>query len=148
MKKIPTDNFQFRIVQKDGKKVIELLSRNYYQHFINTKTKIGDIGTMSLTFKKPTRSEAQLRYYAVIVGLIAECTGYDWEEQHEIFMILKFGVKEVKYRGRIIHIRKSISNKAKFPKIKMMELIDFALSEAQELNIKVPTRKELGYLDN
>ncbi len=51
------DNFQFKIAQKDGVKVIELIARDYYQHFLKTKTNVGDIGTMSLTFKKSSRSE-------------------------------------------------------------------------------------------
>lgn len=148
MKKIPTDNFQFRIAQRDGTKVIELLSRAYYQHFLNTKTKVGEVGTMSLTFRKPSRTDAQLRYYAVIIGLVASHVGYTWEELHEALMILRWGTKEVKIGNQIVRVRKSISNRAKFPKDWMSEQIEFALEKANEYEIKVPTRKELGYIDN
>ena len=41
--KIPTDSFQFKIVKVNGKNTIALVSRQYYQHFLNTKTKEGDI---------------------------------------------------------------------------------------------------------
>lgn len=142
------DSFQFKISQKDGVKVLELLSRPYYQHFINTKTKVGDIGSMELTFKKSSRTEQQLRYYWVIIGLIAAHTGYTSEEMHDALMIIKWGVKEINILGQTIKVRKSISNKAKFPKINMIDQIEFALEKARELEIKVPTREELGYLPN
>ena len=146
MKKIPTDTFQFRVVKKDGKKVIELMSRQFYQHFLNTKTKPGDVGTMMLTLKKPTRSEQQLRFYAVIVGLIAEHTGHTWEELHDALMIIKFGTTKIKVGKDVVHVRKSVSDKARMGKIEMMELIEFALEKASELEINIPTREELGYL--
>lgn len=148
MKKIPTDSFQFNIVELDGKKTIALTSRKYYQHFLNTKTKGGDVGTMTLTLKKPTRSEAQLRYYAVVVGLIADYTGNTWEEMHDCLMILKFGTKKVKLGKETVNVRKSISNGAKFGKIQMIELIEFALEKCFDLEINVPTKQELGYIDN
>lgn len=146
--KQPDDSFQFKIALKDGIKVIELLSRPYYQQFLNTKTKVGEVGSMHLTFKKPTRTESQLRYYAVIIGLLAAHTGYTWEEMHQALMILKWGTREIKVNGYIVRVRRSISNKAKFPKDFMSEQIEFALESCREYEIRVPTRKELGYIDN
>lgn len=146
MGKIPTDNFQFKIAQKDGQKVIELLSRKFYQHFLNTKTKVGDFGTMQITFKKPSRTDSQLRYYAVIVGLLATHTGYTWDEMHEALMIIKWGTKEVKIGEQSVRVRKSISNRARFPKDWMSEQIEFTLEKAMEYEINIPSREELGYL--
>lgn len=137
--------FQFKISLVDNIKTLVLLSRPYYQHFLNTKVKVGEIGTMTLDFKKPTRTEQQLRYYWVIVGLISEYTGNTEEELHEALMILKFGTKEVKLGKDLVNVRQSISNSARFEKQKMAELIEFALEKAQELEIRVPTRQELGY---
>ena len=148
MKKIPTDSFQFKIVKVGDKKTISLLSRKYYQHFLNTKTKEGDTGTMTISLAKPTRSEQQLRFYAVICGLIADETGYTWEECHDALMKLKFGTTKVKIGKDIVEVRKSISNSARFKMADMMELIDFAMEKAFELNINVPSRQELGYIDN
>lgn len=148
MKKIPTDSFQFKIEKKDGKKVLALNARKYYQHFLNTKTKEGDIGTLTISLAKPTRSEQQLRYYAVIVGLIAEYTGNTWEEMHEALMILKWGTKKVKIGNNMVDVRKSISNGAGFKKIDMIEQIEFALEKCFEFGIKVPTKEELGYISN
>jgi hypothetical protein len=144
MKKIATDTFQFKVALVNGVKSIALNSRSYYQHFLNTKTKVGDIGSLTLKLKKPTRSENQLNYYAVIVGLIADYTGDTWDELHSALMILKWGTKKV--LG--VQVRKSISNRARIPKDEMSEQIEFALKKAKELEIKVPTKQELGYIDN
>lgn len=148
MKKLPEDSFRFKIAKVNGKNSIELLSRNYYQHFLNTKCHPGDAGSLTINFKKPTRSEAQLRYYAVVVGMIADYTGDDWEGVHEALTILKFGRRKVKIGKDIVEVRRSISNRARMPKNMMSELIEFALEKAYELNIKVPSRRELGYLEN
>lgn len=146
--KIPTDSFQFKIVKKDGKNTVALSSRTYYQHFLNTKTKEGDVGTLTLAIKKSTRSESQLRYYAVIVGLIAEYTGNTWEEMHDALMRLKWGTKKIKIGNEIVEVRKSISDSAKFKKVDMIDQIEFALEKCFDLEIKVPTKQELGYIDN
>ena len=147
MIKIPSDSFQFKIAFKDGQKVVELNSRSFYQHFLNTKTGVGDIGVLHLKMKKPTRSEQQLRYYAVIVGLIADYTGNTWDEMHEALMILNWGTKEIKVGNKIVNVRKSISDRARFSKGDMMEQIEYALQIAKDYEIKVPTRSELGYLE-
>ncbi len=146
--KIPTDSFTFKVVIKDGRKTIALSATQFYQHFLNTKTKEGDIGTLTITMKKPTRSEQQLRYYAVLVGLIADYTGDTWDEMHEALMILKWGTKKVKLGNKTVMVRKSISNRARFKKVDMMEQIEFTLEQASELGIVVPTKQELGYISN
>jgi GTP cyclohydrolase II len=143
-KKIPIDNFQFRVVNLNGKKSIELKSRTYFQHFLNTKTEVGNIGTMTIKVKKPTRSANQLNYYAVIVGLIADYTGDTWDDVHSALMILNWGTHTV--MG--VEVRKSVSDVAQIKKNDMSEQIEFALSEAKKLGIVVPTREELGYISN
>lgn len=146
--KIPQDSFTFEIVLEKGEKRAKINASNYYRHFINTKTKVGDNGTMHFTVKKPTRSGAQLRYYGVIVGLIAEFTGYTWEEVHDWMMVLKWGTMEVTIADTTVHSRLSVSDVAKFPKWKMVEQIAFAEETAHELNIKIPSREEMGYIEN
>lgn len=148
MKKTPIDSFTFKIVLVKGIKTLVLNSRVYYQHFLNTKTKEGEIGTMTISMKKPTRSDSQLRYYWVVIGLIADHCGYNSEELHDAIMKLKFGTKKIKVGKDIVEVRKSISNGAKFRKMEMMELLDFVLEKANELGVVVPTREELGYLPN
>lgn len=51
----------------------------YYQHEIN-KFGVGDLITMSLTSKKPKRSEAQNRYMHLYFSLIALPSGHTTEE--------------------------------------------------------------------
>lgn len=143
-KKIPTDNFQFRVVNLEGKKAIQLNSRAYYQHFLDTKTQIGNIGTMTIKVKKPTRSANQLNYYAVVVDLIAEYSGDTWDDIHSALMIKNWGTHTV--LG--VEVRKSISDAAQIPKDEMSEQIEFALKEAKQLGIVVPTKEELGYISN
>lgn len=140
------DTFTFKIALVNGIKTLVLNSRAYYQHFLNKHTKAGDVGSMEIKLKKPTRSESQLRYYWVIVGLLAEHTGDEDEELHDALMKLKFGTKKVKLGKDIVEVRKSISNKAKFPKLAMMELIEFTLEKCAEMEVVVPTKEELGYL--
>lgn len=140
--------FQFKIAFLNGKKVLELLSRDYYQHFLNTQCKIGEIGSMFLTFKKPTRSENQLRYYWTILGLMANELGYKSEELHEWIMIMCFGTKKVTVNGITKEVRKSISDKARMSISDCITLIDFTLEKCAELNIVVPNKESLGYISN
>jgi hypothetical protein len=146
MKKPTSQTFQFKIGVKNGKKVVELLSRDYYEYFLKKKTKEGELGTLELKFKKPTRSESQLRYYWVLVGMIAEHTGYTDDEVHDALMKLKWGTKRVKIGNNVAEVRKSISNSARFSKVDMIEHIEFTLEKCNELDIYVPSREELGYL--
>jgi len=148
MKKIPLDSFQFQIKKVDGIKKVALISQPYYQHFLNEKTKEGDKGTLTISLATPTRSEAQLRYYAVVVGLIADNCGYTWDECHDALMKLKWGTKKIKIGKDTVEVRKSISNGARFKKVDMIEQIEFAIEKAFELNIHIPSRQELGYIDN
>lgn len=95
-----------------------------------------------------SRSDSQLAYHFVLMGYIAEHTGYTKEEVHDAIMRDKFGVKRIKVGNIIQDVRQSISEKALFPKSDMVELIEHDLSLCKELNIKVPTAEELGYIPN
>lgn len=146
--KIPADSFTFEIAEKDGQKGIKVIAQKYYRHFLSTQTNIGDKGTMHLDFKKPTRSGAQLRYYFAIVGLISAYTGDTKEEMHDILVSIKFGTKKVKRFGHDVEVRRSVSDAAKMKKDEMAALVDFALEKCVQLEIKVPTKQELGYIDD
>ena len=147
-KKIPSDSFQFEVIEKDGKKGPRLLSEMYWRHFFQTKTKVGDKGTIHITLKKPTRSEAQLNYYFVICTLIGNHSGYTKEEVHSALVIEKWGVKEVKIGKITQKVRKSVSDGSKLSMTLMNELIDLALDVASFEEITVPTKEELGYISN
>lgn len=146
--KFPKNSFQYTIGQQGKNKCILLSSKRYYQFWINKNTKVGDTGTIEIKNKKPTRSESQLRYYAVIVGLIAENAGYSWEEAHDWLMIECWGTKTVTINSKSIEVRRSVADHSNFPKFDMQEQIDFTLKEAKKAGVIVPTKEELGYIDD
>ncbi len=148
MKPILSDSFTFEIVEDKGVKRAKIIATDYYQHFLKTKCKIGDKGTMFLTLKKPTRSESQLRYYWVVVGLLANDCGYTSEELHEWLMISCFGTQKVTVNGITKEVRKSIAKSARISKLDMMTLLDFALEKCFEMNVIVPSAQSLGYIRN
>lgn len=98
--------------------------------------------------KIPSRSQAQLAYHMILMKYLAEYSGTTREEMHDAVMRLKFGTKKVILMGLETHVRKSLSDAARFPKAEMVELIDYDLKLCAWANIKVPTREELGYLPN
>lgn len=144
--KIPSDSFVFEIVEHEGEKRAKIIAQTYYRHFLKSLP-LGSKGTMDLTLKKPTRTDSQLRYYWVICGMIAAECGYTKEEAHEWLMICCFGTKKITVNKVEKEVRKSISNGAKMTNQEAQDLIDFALSTCLDLNIKVPSKQELGYYD-
>jgi hypothetical protein len=96
----------------------------------------------------PTRSEGQLAYHWVLMGHIATHTGYTKDEVHDAIMRKKFGTKKIKLAGMEIEVRKSVSDKARFPKSDMVELISYDREICDRLEIVVPTAEELGYISN
>lgn len=95
-----------------------------------------------------SRSSSQLAYHFVLLNYIAEHTGHSAEELHDGIMRIKFGEKRIKIGGQYVLVRASISDKAHFPKYKMVELIEKDLEICKELGIKIPTPEELGYISN
>lgn len=121
-------------------------SQGYMRDNLN-KIPVGE--KVSVTFSKniPTRSEAQLAFHWVLMSLISDYVGCTPEEMHDFVMRVKFGTKKIKIGKVEVEVRKSISNSAKMPKHKAVELIDMDLKICKFLELKVPTKKELGYQD-
>lgn len=93
------------------------------------------------------RSMAQLRYHWVLMKYIATHSGHTDEEIHDYVMRLKFGEKTIKLgKKRKAKIRRSISETGNLSKLEATELIEFDLALCAELEIRVPTAEELGYL--
>lgn len=135
------------VKEREGKKHFASNSKTYFQDRID-KLAVGLKVKAEFFESKTTRSEAQLSYYWVLCNYIAEYNGNTKEEIHDALMKLKFGTKRIVLMGKEVEVRKSISNKAQFPKYMMVELVEFALETCKELEIKVPTKQELGYIDN
>lgn len=138
-------SFTFTVVENEGKRGPKLNSMAYWLTYFRKFTNIGDKGTITISFKKRTRSENQLDYYFVLCSLIGDYNGNTKEEVHDILATIKWGVKEVKLLGRTFYVRRSISNASKMNMTDMGELMTLALETCAELNIHVPTREEIGY---
>lgn len=128
----------------DGKKKFvpdspKYLSDCYFQLPVGKK--------VACTFEewKSIRSRDQLAYHWVLVGYIADYSGYTKEECHDALLRLKFGEKEIQFLGKTVKVRQSISDSAKMSVNDCVELITFDLQVAQEMGIVVPTPEELGY---
>ena len=141
MPKIPINNFQYTIVKSEGKKRLRLNAPDYYQHWINEKTQVGDKGTITVKNKKPTRSATQLNYYAILIDLIADYSGNSWEDTHSALMIENWGVRKVKIGDKITEVRKSVSDSAECKKMDMSEQIKFTVKRCKELGIVIPKGK-------
>lgn len=141
-------SFTFTVEERNGIRGPKLNSEPYWRTFFQKNTNIGDKGTLTVSFKKRTRSENQLDYYFVLCTLIGDYNGNTKEEVHDILATIKWGVKEVKLLGRTFAVRRSISNASKMNVTDMGELITLALETCAELNIHVPTKEELGYISN
>lgn len=95
-----------------------------------------------------SRSRNQVAYHFVLLGYIAKYTGYTVDELHDAIMRIVFGEKLVKLNGREITVRKSLSTQANLPKYEAVELIEYDLELCKQLQIKVPTKEELGYISD
>ena len=135
------------IVTVDESKKLKLKSTDYYQSRLD-KLPEGKEVQVIVSTKTPTRSQAQMGYYFIIMGYLAEYTGFTKSEMHDATMKLKFGFKTVRIGSREVQVRRSISDTAKFPKHRMVELIEFALELCAENDINVPTPESLGYISN
>jgi hypothetical protein len=132
----------------DGRKKLELKSPSYFQHQISKVEAEKDVSVVIST-KTPTRNEAQLAYYWVLLGFLAEhCGNVSKEEAHDALMRAKFGTKRVQIGNIVQEVRRSISDRAKMSKSDAVELISFAKECCDDLGIVVPTGEELGYISN
>lgn len=127
------------------KKKMRLNSPQHWQAMIQKLTPQKRYG-ISVEEYKAARSRSQLNYYWVLLGYLGDHTGYVPEELHDALMRAKFGVKTVRIGPIEQTVRKSIANIARFPKSDMVELITQVLEICESLEIKVPTKEELGYL--
>lgn len=135
---------EFKLV--DGQKRFVPRSPSYFRQCQATAP-LGKMVSVTFSAKIPSRSQAQLAYHWVLMGLISENTGYSTQEASDL-VLAEFGAKEVVIGKRRVLSIPSISDRAKFPLAKMVEVIMMDLDLCKELGIKVPTMEELGYISN
>jgi len=95
-----------------------------------------------------SRSRNQVAYHFVLLKYLADFTGYTTDELHDAIMREVFGTKVVKLNGKEISVRKSLSSTANLPKYEAVELIEYDLELCKQLQIKIPTKEELGYISD
>lgn len=77
-----SQTFLGKIVQKEEKKDIAMNSPALYRHFINEECKVGDEIAITLTNRRPKRTDLQNNYYWLFLSLIATSSGHTTEELH------------------------------------------------------------------
>lgn len=123
---------------------------NSTKHFRTASRRAPKNKLIAATFYQAVsaRSRNQVAYHFVLLGYLADYTGYSVDELHDAVMKLVFGTKTVRLNGLDIEIRKSLSNAANLPKYEAVELIEYDLKLCKQMGIKVPTKAELGYIDD
>lgn len=109
-KSIPTfesRTFAVEITGTPGEHRLKVLALPYFQTFLNKTFKPGEQATLSITSRKPKRTEAQHRYYWVYVGDIARETGNDPEALHELFKTVLLPGKSIEVMGHTVVSRPS-----------------------------------------
>lgn len=135
------------IVFENEKKRLAFKSPVYFSQCVN-RLPTGAEVSVTVSTKKATRSQQQLRYYWVLMNLLSYHTGYTSEELHDFTMRALFGTKTVILNGKAMEVRKSISNAARMPKYDAQEALNYALELCNDLGVIVPSITDLGYLPN
>lgn len=116
-----------------GKKVLEISSRDFYQHQLN-KFKVGEKVTLELHTRKAKRTEAQNRYlWGIYYPAIAAETGErNLDALHQLFsgLFLTKAITEV--LGQKVRIKKSTTE------LNVAEFIEYIMSIEAETGIAAP----------
>lgn len=120
---------------------IRVWSEIHKMLFVHVMSKLAEGTELWLTIseKRPTRTEAQHRYYFMYLGMIAEETGEEKEVLHELFKEKFIKPQEKMYHttGQIVQIypsTKDLSIKEFMDYIKEIEVETGILSPDTELN--------------
>lgn len=131
----------------EGKKRFVPHSVPYHHQGIN---RFSEGAKVRATYKEVKRehSRPQHNYHFALCGLISDHTGYTVDDVHDAMMKLTFGTRSVSLLGREFEARESISSAAQMSSAKAQELINKDLEVCADLEIRVPTMKELGLISN
>lgn len=133
------------IREHEGKKVFVPNSPAYFRDQVS-RLPVGKKVAADFSEYKYMRSNSQLRYHMVLMGYLAEHTGYTKLQMHDAMVKLKFGVTQVEVLGMKVDVRRSMRDDGDLEKWEVVELVDFDLEVCQKMGIHVPTAEELGYL--
>ena len=90
-----------------NKKRIAHNSERYLQHFLNTKTKVGEKVSITITTQQLKRTLRQNRYYWANINHISEQTGNDADDLHNLFKGMFLGSGIVSVMGHKVRRTKS-----------------------------------------
>jgi len=90
-------SFLASITLQDGRKRLKMASTRYFFTHCISKYPVGAKLSVTLTDKRPTRSDRQHRYYWAYLSQIAEETGHSKDELHTFFKgkFLSEGMTEI-----------------------------------------------------
>lgn len=93
----PSQTIAGKVVLESGVNQIQYNAPRVLRHFLNTKCKVGDDVTITITRKRATRTLQQNSYYHMYVDLISLSSGHSNEEIHAWAKgkILSKGITEV-----------------------------------------------------
>lgn len=101
-----TQSFAGIIEWKDGKKHLLIPADKYFRTQLN-KFDVGTKVSLYVTDKKPKRTEQQNRYYRVYLQMIADSTGEDPDDLHELFKGEFLTLKIIKVLGKPVRRKRS-----------------------------------------
>jgi hypothetical protein len=93
-------------------------------------------------------SDSQRAYHFVLLGYIAHHTGNTVDDEHHDSMVEMFGIRTfTNYKGEKREGRYSISNASELTLDDISRLIERDVRVCNFLELVIPTKKELGYID-
>jgi len=123
------------------------ISQTYWKTILNRYSEGKKIG-LQIMEDELSFSDAQRRYHFVLSRFISKEIGISIDDQHNDAMIEVFGHRTyTNYKGEVREGRYSISNASDLNLEDVQKLIDYDLGVCGFLNIIVPSKKELGYVD-
>ena len=96
-----------------------------------------------------TFNDGQRDYFFVLTGYLAEHTGYTKNELYVVSIEECFPEEcyDKVINGKTHHFRPSISDIGRMSMAKMSKLVDYAYQQCVANDIRVPTKAELGYVE-
>jgi hypothetical protein len=93
-------------------------------------------------------SDSQRAYHFVLLGIIAHYTGNTVDDEHHDSMVEMFGTRTfTNYKGEKREGRYSISNASELTLDDISRLIERDVRVCNFLELVIPTKRELGYID-
>lgn len=93
------------------------------------------------------RSRGQLAYHRVLIRYIANEQVMSEDDVHDALMKEVFGIREYTFMGKTHQGRYSLSDAGGLRTSQVIDLIEKDLETCAFLGIVVPTKEELGYID-